>query len=121
MQVILFCDFPAHDQAIGVIETIHADPLHIVIIIVSLLHGVKQIFRIQSLFLQDHVPCRARVFRIQVELPAFHGGLDIGSAAAHTLGQLHIQIRVLLDEQIQHFTQDILFCHRLRGNMDRIL
>ena len=44
--------------------------------------------------------------------------MDVGGTTAHTLGELHRQIRVLLDERLHHAGQDELLSHGLGGHLD---
>lgn len=72
-----------------------------------------------GLVVQHQYPTAGGILRIEVELSALHGGLDVAGAAAHALSDLHV-IAGLLNEKAQHLSQDVLFRHGLGGDPDRV-
>ena len=120
MQVVLLGDLSSHHHAVSIVESVHSDPLHRIIVLIFLLKFPEKIFRVQLFILQYHIPCSSGIFRVYVKLAALHGRLDVRRSAAHALRQLHIQIRALLDQDLQHLSQYILLCHRFCGNVYRL-
>ena len=73
-----------------------------------------------GLVVQHQYPTAGGILRIEVELSALHGGLDVGGAAAHALRELYVQVRVLLDEDVERLAEYVLLRHGLGGDPDRV-
>ena len=119
-EIVLLSDAAVYSEAIGVVETVHADPAHVVIVGVCLFEIAKPVFAVNARFFEHSVPAGASVFRIKIKVAIFHARHDVRCAAAHALGERDGEIGVLLNENVEHFAEDVLLCHRFGGDVDGV-
>ena len=120
MQIVLLRDGTAHDDAKGIVESVHANPVHTKFLLIVRGQLREHLLAVLRVLLEHHIPARPRILGINVECAALHPRLDVRCAAADARRNARLQSRILLNDHLQHLTHDKLLRHGLRRDVNDI-
>ena len=111
MQIVLLRDGTAHGDAKGIVESVHADPVHTKFLLIVRGQLREHLLAVLRVLLEHHIPARPRILGINVECAALHPRLDVRCAATDARRNARLQSRILLNDHLQHLTHDKLLRH----------